>query len=140
MTTNTPLNELQPRLTALTEGVSGSAIKAQQALSTFLFSASQAQFGFSRGVAEDFTEIFKTNPTANPATAFHTLVTRWHDRSEQAIAEFRPIGDELRNSLYDSVEKPLEKASEVASEAVAKVAETVKPASPAGMAKARQQS
>jgi hypothetical protein len=117
---------MQPRLTALTEGASGSSIRAQQALTTFLFSAAQAQFGFSRGIAEDTTEAFKTMPTANPVAAAQTLVTRWHDRSEQAISEFRRLSDELRNSLYQATAEPLARATAVATETAEKASEAAK--------------
>ncbi len=137
---NTSFNDLQPRLAALTEGVSGSALRTQQAVVTFLFSASQAQFGFSRGLAEDVTEAFKANPTTNPAAAIRTLVSRWHDRSEQAIGEFRRLSDDLRGSFYESVAQPLTKASEVVSEATEKGGETVKSAVPAApLARVRSQ-
>ncbi|MGE4338755.1 MAG: hypothetical protein AB7E55_22660 [Pigmentiphaga sp.] len=129
MSTN-PFADLQPRLTALTQGMSGNSMRAQQALVTFLFSAAQAQFGFSRGLAEDMTEAFKANPTTNPAAAIQTVVNRWHDRSEQAITEFRHISDELRNNLYESVAQPLAQISAAASEATEKVTEAVKAASP----------
>lgn len=125
---NNPFTDLQPRLTALTEGVSGSSIRAQQALVTFLYSAAQAQFGFSRSIAEDMTEAFKTTPTANPVAAAQTLVTRWHDRSEQAISEFRRLSDELRNSLYQATAEPLARASAVATEAGEKVSEATRAA------------
>lgn len=128
--TNTPYADLQPRLTALSQGMSGNSMRAQQALVTFLFSATQAQFGFSRGLAEDMTEAFKVHPTTNPAAAMQTLVSRWHDRSEQAINEFRNISDELSNNLYESVSQPLAQASAAASEATEKVTEAVKTASP----------
>jgi len=119
-----PFNNLQPGLTALTEEASSSSIHAQQALVTFVFSAAQAQFGLSRGLAEDMTEAFKTTPTTNPVATTQTLVTRWHDRAEQAISEFRRIGDELRNSLYQATAKPLAQATAVATAP----AETVKEA------------
>lgn len=130
---NNPFADLQPRLTALTHGLSGSPIRAQQALVTFLFSAAQAQFGFSRGLAEDMTEAFKTNPPTNPTGAIKTLVSRWHDRSEHAIADFRRLSDDLRNSLYESVAQPLTQASEVAAEAAEKAAESTKTASPTAL-------
>jgi hypothetical protein len=120
---NNLYEDLQPRLTALTEGASGSALRTQQALVTFLFSASQAQFGFGRALAEDLAEAFRTNSTTNPLTAVHTLVTRWHDRSEQAISEFRRIGDDLRKSIYEAVEQPLEKAGEARLQAAESVAD-----------------
>jgi hypothetical protein len=127
---NNPFNDMQPRLTALTQGMSGGSIRAQQALFTFLSAAAQAQFGFSRGLAEDMTEAFKAHPTTNPTAAIQTLVSRWHDRSEQAITEFRHLSDELRNNLYESVAQPLTQVSAVASEATEKVSEAVKAASP----------
>lgn len=125
-----PFTDLQPRLATLTEGMSGGALRAQQALITFLFSASQAQFGFSRGLAEDMTEAFKVNSTTNPAAAIQTLVKRWHDRSEQAIDEFRHLSDNLRNSLYESAVQPLAKASEIAPEAAETLSPAAKPANP----------
>ena len=124
--TNYPFNDFQPRLAAWTEGLSGSALRGHQALMTFLVSTSQAQFNFSRGLAEDMTEAFKTNP----ATATQTLVKRWHDRSEQAISQFRHINDDLRNDLYEAFEQPLQMASTVAVETTGKAAAMVKPETP----------
>ncbi|MDD2860102.1 MAG: hypothetical protein PHI71_03395 [Acidiphilium sp.] len=125
---NNPFTDLQPRLTALTEGMSGSSIRTQQALVTFLYSAAQAQFAFSGGIVEDITDAFKTTPGANPVSAAQILVTRWHDRSEQAIDEFRRLSDELRNSLYQATAEPLARSNAVATEAGAKISEAARAA------------
>ncbi len=131
-----PFENLQPRLSALTEGASGGTLRAQQALMTYLFSASQAQFGFNRGLAGDLTEAFSNGAAANPIAAMRNLVTRWHDRSEQALTEFRRLNDELRQSLYEAVEKPLEKASEAGASPAVKE-ESASPARVMATAKAR---
>ena len=128
---NNPFSDLRPHLTALTEGTSGSSIRAQQAILTFLFSSAQAQFGFSRGLAEDMTEAFKATSAATPAAALQMLVTRWHDRSEQAIDEFRRLSDELRNDLYQATAEPLAQATAVATEAAEKVSEATRTATQA---------
>ncbi len=133
---NNPFENLQPRLSALTEGASGGALRAQQALVTYLVSASQAQFGLSRGLAGDLTEAFGNGAASNPIAAMRNLMVRWHDRSEQALTEFRRLNDELRQTLYETVEKPLEKASEAGIQPVGRE-DSANPARAASTTKAR---
>jgi hypothetical protein len=119
---NNPFTALQSRLTALAQEVSGNSVRAPQALGAFLSATAQAQFAYNRGLAEDLAEAL----TDNPRAAVPGLVKRWHDRSEQAIAAFRRINDDLRSSLFEAVAEPLGQIGTVAAETAQEIAEVAK--------------
>lgn len=121
---NDPFSEMRPRLTALTQAASGNAMRAQQALVTFLFSAAQAQFDFSRGLAEDVTQALKEDPAAG----LPVLMGKWHDRSEQMIGMLRQIGDDMRGALYEAVAEPLTAAGAAAAQTAEDAPEVTKSA------------
>lgn len=129
------LDDLQQGAAATTDARSGSSIRTQQAILTALFSAAHVQFFFASDLIEDVSEVLRNvAPDGDRASVVQTLVTRFHDRTEQTIAELRRISDELRDNAREAAARPPAQAQATAAAAAEQTVDSRDPPMPDALA------